>query len=69
MVTPARLAGPRPDDAGDGHASDAPLPGGQDGGTRITRFSVALGGQIGYRAAAHGGGSAHVLLQLLDHSM
>jgi hypothetical protein len=52
-VTAVRLAGPLPDDAGDGNASDASLPDSPDGRAQITRFSVALGDHLGYRAAAH----------------
>jgi hypothetical protein len=38
------------------NAPDAPLPDSPDGRAQITRFSVALGGHLGYRAAAHNSG-------------
>jgi hypothetical protein len=48
-------------DADDGNASDVSLPGSPDGRAQITRFSVALDGHFGHRAAAHNGGNARAL--------
>ena len=43
MVTAARLAGPRPDDAGDGNAANASLPGGPDGGGTVHPVQRGIG--------------------------